>query len=189
MPLSISSKVTSSTICYQTPANNVTEWPLCVCAKLLQLCLTPCDRMDCSPPGSFVHGILQARILEWVAMPSSGDLPDPGIEPVSLSLLRWQVGSLPLAPPPNDLFHLANWKGKWWGSSLLRWNGTVLFSTVLVAIIKKKGKNLNAHQQGLNTSFLTQKCHELLCSHKNECGLANLCGLKWKELRYMLSKR
>ena len=40
--------------------------------------------MDCSPPGSFVHGILQARILEWVARPSSGDLPDPGAEPLSL---------------------------------------------------------------------------------------------------------
>ena len=37
-----------------------------------------------SPPGSSVLGILQARILEWAAMPSSRDLPDPGIEPVSL---------------------------------------------------------------------------------------------------------
>ena len=37
--------------------------------------------MDCSPPGSSVHGILQARILEWVAMPSSSN---PGIEPTSL---------------------------------------------------------------------------------------------------------
>ena len=42
--------------------------------------------MDCSPPGSLVHGILQARILEWVAIPPPGDLPDPGIEsPVSLT--------------------------------------------------------------------------------------------------------
>ena len=40
-------------------------------AKPLQLCLTLCDSMDCSPPGSSVHGILQARVLEWVAMPSS----------------------------------------------------------------------------------------------------------------------
>ena len=37
--------------------------------------LTLCDPMDCSPPGSSVHGILQARILEWVAMPSSRVLP------------------------------------------------------------------------------------------------------------------
>ena len=42
-----------------------------VCAKLLQLCPTLCDRMDCSLPGSFVLGILQTRIVEWVAMPSS----------------------------------------------------------------------------------------------------------------------
>ena len=37
----------------------------------LQLCLTVCDAMDCSPPGSSVHEILQARILEWVATPFS----------------------------------------------------------------------------------------------------------------------
>ena len=43
-----------------------------VCAKSLQSCLTLCDPMDCSLPGSFVHGILQTRILECVAMPSSG---------------------------------------------------------------------------------------------------------------------
>ena len=42
--------------------------------------------MDCSLPGSFVHGILQARILEWVAIPSPGDLPNPGIEPRSAAL-------------------------------------------------------------------------------------------------------
>ena len=49
-----------------------------------QSCLTLCNPMDFSPPGSSVHGIIQARILEWVAMPSSRDLPDPGIELVSL---------------------------------------------------------------------------------------------------------
>ena len=52
--------------------------------------------MDCSPPGSPVHGILQAGILEWVAMPLPGDPLDPGTEPESLSLLHWQVGSLSL---------------------------------------------------------------------------------------------
>ena len=46
-------------------------WAMCVCAKLLQLCLSLCDLMDCSPPDSSVRGILQARILEWVATPSS----------------------------------------------------------------------------------------------------------------------
>jgi len=42
--------------------------------------------MDCSLPGSSVHGILQARILEWVAIPFSRDLPNPGIEPGSPAL-------------------------------------------------------------------------------------------------------
>ena len=43
---------------------------MCMRAKSLQSCPTPCDPMDCSPPGSSVHGILQARILQCVAMPS-----------------------------------------------------------------------------------------------------------------------
>ena len=41
--------------------------------------------MDCNPPGSSVRGISQARTLEWVAFPFSRDLPDPGIEPESLT--------------------------------------------------------------------------------------------------------
>ena len=52
------------------------EFPLytyvCVCVNVItQLCLTLCDPMGCSPPGSTVHGILQARILEWVDIPFS----------------------------------------------------------------------------------------------------------------------
>ena len=51
-----------------------------------QSCLTLCDSVDYSPPGSSVHGILQARTLDWVAFPFSRDLPDPGIEPRSPAL-------------------------------------------------------------------------------------------------------
>ena len=49
-----------------------------------------CDSMDCSLPGSSVHGILQAKILEWVVISSFGDLPDRELEPASLCLLNWQ---------------------------------------------------------------------------------------------------
>ena len=56
----------------------------CVCAQSLQSCLTLYDPMNCSPPGSSVHGILQARILEWVAMPLSRGSSWPGIKPESL---------------------------------------------------------------------------------------------------------
>ena len=52
--------------------------------------------MDCSPPDTSVHGILQARILEWVSISLVGDLPDPGIEPESPTL---QADSLLSEPP------------------------------------------------------------------------------------------
>ena len=57
----------------------------CVHAKSLQSCLTVWDPMNCSPPGSLVYGILQARILKWVAMPSSRGCSWPWIEPASLT--------------------------------------------------------------------------------------------------------
>ena len=56
--------------------------------------------MDCSLPGFSVHGILQARILEWIAMPfSRGIFPTQRSNPCLLHLLHWQAGSLPLSPP------------------------------------------------------------------------------------------
>ena len=56
--------------------------------------------LDCSLPGFSVHRILQARILEWVAMTSSrGSSQTQGLNPCLLSLLCWQVGSLPLVSP------------------------------------------------------------------------------------------
>ena len=57
-----------------------------------QSCPTLCDHMDYSPPASSVHGILQARILEWVAIPFSRGSSQLGIEPASL---HWQADSLP----------------------------------------------------------------------------------------------
>ena len=66
------------------------------CAKSLQICLTLCDPMDYSPPGCSVHGILQARILEWVAALLHGIFWTQGSNPCLLCLLHWQVHSLPL---------------------------------------------------------------------------------------------
>ena len=62
-------------------------------------CVQPCDPMDCSPPGSSIHEILQARIPEWVAMPSSRGSSQPRDGTRVFCLLHWQLGSLPLAPP------------------------------------------------------------------------------------------
>ena len=49
-------------------------------AQSLQSCSVLCDPIDCSPPGSSVHGILQAKILEWVACPPPDGLSNPGIK-------------------------------------------------------------------------------------------------------------
>ena len=54
--------------------------------------------MDSSPPGSSVHGISQARILEWVAISFSKDLPDPGIKPESPAL----AGKFFTTEPPGN---------------------------------------------------------------------------------------
>ena len=72
----------------------------CVHAKSLQSCLTLCDPMDCSPPGSSVHGVLQARIpgVGCQAL-LQGIFQTQGWNSHLLLLLHWQVGSLPLAPP------------------------------------------------------------------------------------------
>ena len=60
-------------------------------AHLLHYCWTLCNPIGCSMPGSSIHGILQAKILVWVACPPPGDLPDPETEPVSpvSSALQW----------------------------------------------------------------------------------------------------
>ena len=67
-----------------------------VCTKSLQSCLTLHGPIDCNPPVSSIHGIIQARILEWVAISFSRGLPDLGIEPGSPSL---QADALPSEPP------------------------------------------------------------------------------------------
>ena len=62
-------------------------WAGFVKVLVSQLCRFFADPMDCSPPDSSVHGILQARILEWVAMPSSRGSSQPGIEPSCKQIL------------------------------------------------------------------------------------------------------
>ena len=68
-----------------------------VCVPLPQSCPTLCDPIDCSPPGSSVHGSLKARVLEGIAMPFSRGSSQPRDQTCIFScLLHWQMGSLPL---------------------------------------------------------------------------------------------
>ena len=67
-----------------------------------------CDPTDFSPPGSFVHGILQARILEWVALPPPEDLPYPAIELEFLVALALAGGFSATEPPGKPLQRLGD---------------------------------------------------------------------------------
>ena len=69
-------------------------------SEVAQSCLTLCDPMDCSLLGSSFYGIFQARVLEWVAISFSGDLPDPGIEPRSPVFQADALSSEPPRKPP-----------------------------------------------------------------------------------------
>ena len=64
--------------------------------SVAQSCLTVCNPIDCSPPGSSVHGILQARKVEWVPMPSSRGSSQPRGRTLVSCLWHWQVDSLSL---------------------------------------------------------------------------------------------
>ena len=101
--------------------NGLLVW-LCIRIQLLQSCLTLCNPMDCSPLGFSVHGILQSRILEWVAMPSSRGSSWPRDRTCISCLLLWQTDSLPLVPP-GKLAWLARELRKtrlkdWWKAGL-----------------------------------------------------------------------
>ena len=77
-------------------------------AKSLQSCPTLYNPMDCSPPGSSVHGILQARVLEWVAMPSSSKSSPPRDRTTSPVAPALQTKSLSLSHHRSQfLSHLA----------------------------------------------------------------------------------
>ena len=81
--------------------------------ELLQLCLTLWDPMGCSLPDSSVHGILQARILEWVAISfSRGSSPPRDQTFVSYIYLHWQADSLPLWPSGKPQNEPTNMKGQ-----------------------------------------------------------------------------
>ena len=79
-----------------------------------QSCPTPCDPMDCSLPGSSVHGIFLARILEWVAFPPPRDLSDPEVKPASPAL---QVGRDPTTACRSQLVRMRINKSLWCGSN------------------------------------------------------------------------
>ena len=82
----------------------------CMHGKWLESCLTLCDHTDSSPPGSSVPGILQAGILEWVAMPSSGGSSQTRdqihVSSVSCTSSRFFTASATWEPPKNTDYQI-----------------------------------------------------------------------------------
>ena len=76
-----------------------------MCSTSFQSCPTICDRRDCSPPGSSVHGVLQARIWSGLPCLPSGDLPNMGTEPASLASPALAGGFFTTS---------VTWESRWW---------------------------------------------------------------------------
>ena len=107
--------------------------------SVTQSCPTLCNPLNCSLPGSSVHGFFQERVREWVVMPSSRGssqlrnqptshvspraLSDPGIDPTSQVSPAWQAGSLPTEPlgssPWQPFISLQFWSSRWIGLRFL----------------------------------------------------------------------
>ena len=133
-----------------------TGFPLFPIKTSICLCLgaqsfaTLCDPMDCSPPGSSVHGVSQARILEWAVGQSSWPWDQTRI----LSLLHRQADSLPLEPPawPNRIFGIDFWT-----------RVCSLPDCLLASCIKQPFLSINTCLSQLNLSLVTTSAN-LLCS-------------------------
>ena len=92
-------------VCTYTHTNTYGYIGVCICA---QLCLSLCDPMDYSPPGSSVHGVSQQEDWSGLLFPAPGDLPLPGAEPMSLDSPALQADFLITVPPgkPQVCLHV-----------------------------------------------------------------------------------
>ena len=130
----------------------------CVRAKSLQRCLTLCDLMDCSPPGSSVHGILQARVLDGVGSHAvlQGSFLTQGLNPCLLCLLHWQAGSSPLEPPGKPINLLVRTQ--------------FCFVSTCIALL-----NLTQNAVG-QTCLHIGTIHQLSHGHQRGSGVGSWCG-------------
>ena len=106
---------------------------------------TLCDPMDCSLPGSSVHGIPQARILELVSISYSGDLPDPGIEPTSFASPALAGGGYH-QPPGKPVFYVVHFYNFF---KLIFTGVQLIYNVVLVSAIQLSESVVHIHKSTL----------------------------------------
>ena len=126
---------------------------LCLCAKLLELHTTLCNPLDCSPLGSPVQGILKARILEWVVMPSSKGSSQYR-DWTHISLLYWQAGSLPL-PKASILVSL-----RWIFRCLLLRAESVLYCSDPEGLLNRNWVLVKDSERSMENYLYTSSCWE-----------------------------
>ena len=133
---------------------------LCVCV-LTQSCLTLCKPMDYSLSGSSVHGILQARILEWVAIPLlQGNLPDPGIKPGFPAL---QADSLPSESPGKPIGRVSC------DHLVMMVSDRFLYQNVTGLLLQLMNFSWEGILRPCNILFLIMLCQLILSSTHDSC--------------------
>ena len=116
----------------------------CVCVCVL-IYVQLCDLMNFNPPGSSVHGISQARILEWVAISSSRGFSPPRDQThISCIFVHWQEDSLPLSHMGSPWYHIYV-ESKIWHKWIYLWNGITHIENRLVVA---KGEGLREGWSG-----------------------------------------
>ena len=136
---------------------------VCVHAQSLQLCQMLCNPMDCSSPSSSVNGILQARILEWVALPSSRGFSRPRAQTHSPTSPVLQVEFLPLSHWVSPLNCQVSFKENWEITSFklefLRGTFTCegFLKAVLYFLLKSSQLSVHVHYQYLSTFGYKEK--------------------------------
>ena len=118
-------------LCHQVVMNR--KWvtgnhcPFCSQQSCVQLHLTLCNPLDCSPSGSSVHGIFKQEYWSGLPFPTPGDLPDPGIEPTSPASSALAGGFFTTVPAGKPIFKTVNTKIKLWSDFLN--NNNITWST------------------------------------------------------------
>ena len=118
--------------------SNTSDTQLVTLLVVTQSCPILCDLMDCSPSGSSVPGVLQARILEWIAIPSPGDLPYPGIEAGSLALQTDSVLSESPRKPKSKGFAMVKMQ-----KLMFSWNSLAFPMIKQMMILSTQAKRAN----------------------------------------------
>ena len=141
--------------CIQGLCYHLSKLHVLCCANLLLSCLTLCDPMDCSPPGFSVHGILQARILEWIAMPSSRGSPPPRDRTHISYSGRWILYPLSHLGNPSHWYLICIYSALTGGSTTLEALQSITVTPLLFPIVSAitKGHSKFKSKLCLSMSF------------------------------------